>query len=274
MQPATRGFQGFEDRDRKSVILLVELPGAAYPELEKVMTAEAFGKQGLTVEKREPFAIGDGKAVLVTGRQDANGSKLRKWVLLAQASDVTALVTVQVPDNAAKSYPADAVKTALASLKVRPPPIAEQVDLLSFRLEDLAGFRIARVTPPSAVLLTDGPQEDVDGSKHSQIVVAVGPGGPAQADDRGEFARQAMSAVPGFKEMRITFAEPMRLGGQQGYEIRADAKNAKTDEPVALVQWLRFGSGGFLRMVGIAPKDGWGEAFPRFRAIRDGVTPR
>ncbi len=269
----SRNFQGFEDLAQGGMILIVELPGLAYPDLERAMTADALGKQGLVVEKREPFAIGNGKAVLVTGRQEAGGSRFRKWVLLASASDVTALVTVQIPETAAKNYPDDAIKTALASLSVRTTPIAEQVALLSFRLDELAGFRIARVTPPNAVLLTDGPEDDLDASKQSHLVVAVGPGGPEQAGDRGEFARQAIGAMPGFKEMRITSAEPMRLGGQQAYEVRADAKNAKTDSPVAIVQWLRFGSGGFVRMVGIAPKDAWPQAFPRFRAIRDGVTP-
>jgi hypothetical protein len=270
---SSRSFQGFEDRDRDGAILIVEFPAAAYAEFEKMMTTEALGKQGLVVEKREPLTIGNGKAVLISGRQEAGGTKFRKWLLLASASDMTALVTVQIPESNAKNYPDAAIKTALASLSVRPTPTTEQVGLLSFRLEELSGFRIARVTPPTAILLTDGPVDDFDG-KQSQMVVAVGGGGPEQAGDRGEFARQAMTAMPGFKEMRVTSAESVRLGGQQGYEVRADAKNAKTDNPVSIVQWLRFGSSGFLRVVGIAPKEAWPEAFPRFRAVRDGVSPR
>ncbi len=273
MQPS-RSFQGFEDRDRDAAILIVEFPGAAYAEFEKMMTGDALGKQGLVVEKREPLTISSGKAVMITGRQEASGIKLRKWLLLASASDMTALVTVQIPESKAKNYPDASVKAALASLTVRPTPTAEQVGLLSFRLEELSGFRIARVTPPTAILLTDGPLDDFDSAKQSHIVVAVGGGGPEQAGDRGEFARQAITAMPGFKEMRVTSAEPLRLGGQQGYEVRADAKNAKTDSPVSIVQWLRFGSSGFLRVVGVAPKEAWSEAFPRFRAVRDGVNPR
>jgi hypothetical protein len=29
-----------------------------------------------------------------------------------------------------------------------------------------------------------------------------------------------------------------------------------------------------LRIVGSAPRDKWSEAFPRFRAVRDGIKPR
>jgi hypothetical protein len=41
-----------------------------------------------------------------------------------------------------------------------------------------------------------------------------------------------------------------------------------------MVQWLRFGSGGFLRIVAISPSDQWDTMFERFRAIRDGIEMR
>ena len=39
-----------------------------------------------------------------------------------------------------------------------------------------------------------------------------------------------------------------------------------------VVQWLRFGSGGFLRIIGIARTEAWLEMFGRLRAVRDGIT--
>jgi len=38
-----------------------------------------------------------------------------------------------------------------------------------------------------------------------------------------------------------------------------------------VVQWLRFGSGGFLRMIGIARADGWVDTLTRLRTVRDSV---
>jgi hypothetical protein len=29
-----------------------------------------------------------------------------------------------------------------------------------------------------------------------------------------------------------------------------------------------------LRIIGSAPRDGWPQAFPRFRSVRDGIQPR
>ena len=62
----------------------------------------------------------------------------------------------------------------------------------------------------------------------------------------------------------------MRIGGPPVFEIRANAKGPD-GAPLALVQWLRFGGGGFLRIIGVVPKDDWDRLFPRFRAVRDGI---
>ncbi len=41
-----------------------------------------------------------------------------------------------------------------------------------------------------------------------------------------------------------------------------------------MVQWVRFGSGGFLRIIGVAPKEQWDTLFPRFRAVRDAIEAK
>jgi len=38
-----------------------------------------------------------------------------------------------------------------------------------------------------------------------------------------------------------------------------------------VVQWVRFGTGGFMRIVGVGPKNNWDSLFTRFRAVRDGI---
>ena len=55
--------------------------------------------------------------------------------------------------------------------------------------------------------------------------------------------------------------------------MRATAQDP-TGQQVAVVQWLRFGTGGFMRVLGVAPKDDWDKLFNRFRAVRDGVASR
>jgi hypothetical protein len=269
---ASRTFQGFEDKERNAAIFMIEAPAQAFAEIDTATSSDAAAKFGIAVEKRESVTLKDGKAIIIRGRQEADGKRFRKWLLVAGAADLTAIITAQIPETEAKAYPDQAIRTALGSMTLRPPPIEERLGLLPFKLNELAGFRVVRVIP-SAVVLTDGPSDEPD-PKQPYFVVAVGAGGPAQAADRETFARQALATFPSIKDIRVTSAESFRIVGQPGFEIRAQAKDAKSEADVAVVQWIRFGTGGYLRAVGVTPKDDWAELFPRFRAIRDGVDPR
>jgi hypothetical protein len=269
------GFRGFLDRDNNASILLIEMPSAAFPEIEKTMTAAALKKQGVVQEKRETIAIRNGKGFLIIGRQEAEGVKFRKWILVADVPQMTALVTAQIPDSAKGTYPDATVRTALASLITRETvPIDEQLGLLPYKLDDLAGFRVAKVFTPATALLTEGPKDDIDAVEQPHLVVAVQAGSAEQPSQREVVARNFFAAIPGFTDMRITGAEMLRLSGQQVHQIMADAKEAKSGKNVRIVQWVRFGTSASLHIVGIAPIDGWSDAFPRFRAVRDNVSPK
>ena len=107
-----------------------------------------------------------------------------------------------------------------------------------------------------------------------RTVIGIVGGAPAQPEDRGRFAQQAATTIPGVRDARITMSEPLRIDGMAGYETRIDATSGKDNTAVTVVQWLRFGGGNSLRIIGSAPRDQWAKAFPRFRAVRDGIQPR
>ena len=83
------------------------------------------------------------------------------------------------------------------------------------------------------------------------MIVSIGRGGPAEAGDRGLFARDLLADAP-VRDLTMQSSEPMRISGAPGHEIRAQGKGPGGD-PVSLVQWMRFGSGGFLRVIGVSP---------------------
>jgi hypothetical protein len=134
----------------------------------------------------------------------------------------------------------------------------------------MSGFRVLQVLPQGGVVLIDGPGNNM--STTTYVVVSIGSGAPETADERGKFASQLLSTAP-LRAIDVTGAEPMRIGGLQGNEIRGQAQGLN-GEPVKLVQWVRFGSGGFLRVIGVGPSDGWDAMFTRLRGIRDGIATR
>jgi hypothetical protein len=274
----SRNFLGFEDADSNVAVILVTLPADAYAELQRTVTADALKRQGLTFESREAISVPSGNAFLVIGRQEVENVKLRKWILVASAPALTALVTVQVPDTSRQRYPDAAIRTMLASLAIRGTvPVDEQLGLLPFKLGELAGFRLAGVIPGRAAMLSDAAPDAAGrpaAANEPHMLVSVAPGRPAQPAERDAFARDVFATIPNLKDIRLTSSEPLRMSGQQGHQIVANAKDAAGGDSVTVVQWLRFGSGGYLQMVGIARADSWKDAYQRFRAVRDGIEAR
>jgi len=283
------GFMGFEDRDKSAAILLATFPADAFEQLDKSMFPDALKKQGIDIEKREPIEVHAGRGFLLSGKQSINDRRFRKFMLVAAAGKVTALVTVQVPeqDNA---YSDMAVRDALTTLAVRTVPDAERLSLLPFTVGDLAGFRIDDVLPGRAVMLVEGPpaleqsnqgsagtgpadaNSDMSGRPiNARFLIAARSGGPSELKDAGEFARTTFAQIGGIKTVRIQDAEPLRIGGQPGYETLADAKDPQSDGELRVVQWLRFGAGGYLQMIGIARAEFWLDEFPRMRKMRDSI---
>ena len=273
LQPAS-AFPGFEDTTNSVFVRLVALPAAAFAEIEKTMTNDALKKQGMTVEKRESLKVGSGNAILVIARQETNAGRIRKWLLIAPIDNLTALVSFETPAKAPAAYSDGTIRAALASLATRPTiPDSEQLTLLPFKIGDTAGFRLVRVVPGVAAQFTEGPKDALEATEQPQLVIAAAAGGPQQPEGRDRFARDAMGGLPPFKDIRVVNSETMRIGGQPGHEIRAQARDAQGAE-IEIVQWLRFGSGAYLRILGFAPKQNWTPMFMRFRAVRDGLEPR
>ncbi len=275
-------FVGFSDPSKDAAILIAALPAAAYSRIEKTMDTEALRKQGISLDKRESMQLNAGKGFLFTGRQVVDKARYRKWLLVVVASDLTALVTVQVPEQES-AYSGRVVRDALTTLAVRPTvPQAEELSLLPFTVGELAGFQIDGVLRGRALVLSDAHSEGPkDSSKESsagnltaRLLVAAAPGGPSEPDDRANFARLSFSEIAGIRNVHITMSEPLRIGGQAGYQTMAEAKDARSGTDVMVVQWLRFGSGGFLQLIGVAPVDNWTSVLARLRTVRDSIEPK
>jgi hypothetical protein len=274
---ASKRFPGFENLDARSSIVIATLPPQAYADLEASITAEALKKQGITEDKRETLTLAKGKALFVMGNEQENGQKFRKWMLLGQLPEGVALVAVLVPEQALKTYSDDVIRASLSTLAVRTVvPLDEQMALMPFKLTDLSGLRPIRVLGNAGVVLTEGASDTPTLGSQPMFAVTIGQGGPEQASDRANFARSLFTGLGDVKDVHILSGDMLRLGGGNlpTHELQAEAKEAFTDTPMKLVQWVRFGSGTYIRMIGISRADQWSAAFPHFRAVRDGIAPR
>ena len=247
LKPAER-FAGFENA-AGATILLIELPPAAYYEMEQALQGPELKRTGMTAASRRRLTLKDGPALLVRGRQAVDGKAFRKWVLLLGARPATALVTVQAPAGSEKALPDKAVEAALMSVVVRTPADDERLRGLPFRIADVAGLRVLAVLGGSAVALTEGPADEVKDAAQPLVIVASSLGSPPPAAERIAFARRAAEELPGVTELKFTGA-PMVEGDV--VRLRATGKDADTGRALQVVQVIRFEADGYLRAVGVA----------------------
>jgi hypothetical protein len=274
---ASKRFPGFENPDNAGTIMMMTLPPQLLAQAEATLTQEAVKAQGIAEDKRETVTLPNGSAQLVAGTEEENGEKFRKWMFLALMPEGVAVVAVRIKDTSRDAYPDEVIHEALASLAVRTAvPVEEELLLLPFKLSDLAGMRPVRVLGGNGVVLTDGQKDTPQPSEQPVFVVSAGQGGPEQAGDRANFARNLFTGLADFKDLRIVSGDMLRLGGgtMPTHELQAEANDGRTGTPMKLVQWVRFGSGVFIRMVGVARADQWSKAFTQFRTVREGVGSR
>jgi hypothetical protein len=262
-------FIGFETEDGSVKVLVAELSPEAYGEVVNAFKANPTGTGGIKPESIETSA----GVAYYTAENAKNGTSIvRRYSMILPGGTFSGYVAVQVPENASKIYTDDAVRQMFASAVTRKEvPVEEQLALLPFKLSELSNFKNVRtLAPGGAVILADG--EETTGFEAAPfMVIGMMASAPTLPEDRGRFAQQAATSIPGVRNWRITMSEPVRIDGMPGYETRLDATSGKDNTPVTVVQWVRFGGPTSLRVIGSAPRDQWPSAFPRFRAVRDGI---
>jgi hypothetical protein len=267
-----KAFIGFETEDQGVKVVVADLPPEAYKEVSTAFQSSPGNMGGIKPESIET-AAGLGYYTVENGKDGA--TNVRRYSMIVPGIAFSGYIAVQVPENAQKIYSDDAVRQMFATAVVRKEvPADEQLGLLSFKVSELGEFKNVRtLAPGAAVIIADGDETTGFEAAPFMIIGLIGQTA-ASPEDRGRFAQQIATTIPGVRDGRITMSEPVRIDGSPGYETRIDATSGKDNTPVTIVQWLRFGSNSAMRIIGSSPRDQWAQAFPRFRAVRDGIRPR
>jgi hypothetical protein len=272
----SKTFPGFETEDHAVKLLVAELPPAAYGEVENAFKTNSFPTTGPNAIKPESLQTSAGEGFYTAESAKDGADTVRRFSMIVTGGTFSGYVAAQVPENATKTFSDDAVRKMFATVVVRKEvPVEEQLGMLPFKMTELSGFKTVRtLAPGSAILFADGNEETGIEAAPFMLIGTIA-SAPTQPEDRGRFAQQAAGQIPGLRDGRITMSEPLRIAGSPGYETRVEATSGKDNTPVTVVQWLRFGSGNqALRIIASTPRDDWSKAFPRFRAVRDGIQPR
>jgi hypothetical protein len=222
-----KAFVGFETEDQGVKVLVTELPAQAYGEVANAFKANPAGTGGI---KPESIETSSGLAYYTAESAKDGTTNVRRYSMILPGGAFSGYVAVQVPENAAKIYTDEAVRQMFASAVVRKEvPVEEQLGLMPFKISELSAFKNVRtLAPGAAIILADG--DEVTGFEAAPfMVIGLIGSAPAQPDDRGRFAQQAATTIPGVRDARITMSEPIRIDGMAGYESMPPA--ARTIPP-------------------------------------------
>jgi hypothetical protein len=262
-------FVGFETEDQGVKVLVAELPAAAYGEVMNAFKGNPAGATGIKAESIETAA---GVAYYTAENARDGATSVRRYSMIVPGGTFSGYIAVQVPENASKIYTDAAVRQMFASATIRKEvPVDEQLAQMPFDINDLGKFKNVRTLVPGGVIILADGDETTGFEAAPFMLIGIMGAAPAQPQDRDRFAQEAATTIPGVREAHLTVSEPIRIDGIPGYETRMDAVSGKNSTPVTVVQWLRFGGPASLRVIGSAPRDQWEKAFPRFRAVRDGI---
>jgi hypothetical protein len=267
-----RTFTGFETEDHGVKVLVTDLPAEAYGEVANAFKANPGGTGGIKPESLETPA-GLGYYTIENGKDGS--TNVRRYSMILPGPTFSGYIAVQVPENASKIYTDDAVRQMFATAAIRTEvPVDEQLGLMPFKISETSSFKNVRTLAPGAALILSDSDEKKGFEIAPFMIIGLIGSTAASPDDRGRFAQQIATTIPGVRDGRITMNEPVRIDGQPGFETRIDAVSGKENTPVTIVQWLRFGAQTSVRIIGSSPRDEWAKAFPRFRAVRDGIQPK
>lgn len=267
-----RGITGFQDSATGAAIVTIEMPAEAYAGVAAGFTNEALKAQGFALKTRDTVKVGAVEALVVSGDQTEYGKVAPKSILIAPDPTMTVLVIAQLPAGAPAAIE-EQIRSAMRTVAIRAPlTMDEQLAVMPFRLVDLAGFRPIRAMAGNSVLLTDGPNDVIRNAEQPVLIVAQSYAPAPQAEQRDAFARSALGANTLLKDVVFERAQAFRQAGAEWHEIVAKARDGQSDQPVVVLQTIRFEHDGYLRMVGVVRSDQRDAVMPRFRAVVDAVA--
>ena len=268
-KPAT-GFQGFVDEATKRSVMIVEMPAEARSvALEDFVAAEDMAAEGIKQVARRNFELAEGnakvKAIEVRATQTAAGRTFPKCMVLFHASDFTALISAQMPDD--KSGDACAL---IKGLQIR-GALSEDAIMaaLPFTLKDRGGLKPWRSFAGSGVLLTDSADGQPSDDAATMVVARALAERSVPPKELLLFSEQSLKATAALASAKILSKRMVTGAKVPTSEVMAEQQGKR------IVQWIQFHPDGYtIRLIGEAPAARFDALLPGFTRIRDGVTAK
>jgi hypothetical protein len=228
--PAQR-FPGFELDPRSASIIVTELAGPA-AQMQKGMTKEMLAGRGMTLIRSQTVRVRGQSALLVHVSQSAAGAEFLKWMLVAGDAKQTVMIVGTFPKAATDlTLP---IKRAILSASWGGTVKAAPYEGLAFHADPTPALKLAGRVGNALVFSESGSMTHGD---PSQAILVMGSSvSDVSIPNVERFARDRASRSTQVGPLRNVVGRALTRDGLPGYELVAQANDARTGREVRMYQ--------------------------------------
>lgn len=247
---AAKGFQGYQEPETGSSILVMDIPGA-FQDNTKGFTEAGLKPQGVNLQKREEIKVNGDPGLFLIADQAADGTTFLKYILVFGDSKSTHMINGTFP-RSVSLYHKDIIESMLSvvydsSIAVNP------LDAIPFFIETSdTKFKLAHNLSGNFMFTVDGkvPPEVAD-----KTMLMVGSAAETVIINRRQTALERIYQLP-YSDLKIDQSKiaSVTIDGISGYEITGEGTST-TGVHEFIYQVMLFGETDYFVIIGITNED-------------------
>jgi hypothetical protein len=255
-------YPGFERPEAQASIMVTELPVPAAA-MMRSMTTPALASKGMVLISARDVSINQRPARLLHVRQQAAAGEVLKWMLVA--GDAKTSVMVVGAFGEASSDMGDAIRRSLLTVAWGSAEPADEFEGLPFRVTPTARMKLARRLS-NMLMFTESGTTGSPGSTEALYIAGHSIGRGQIADVQG-FSESRAKQTTLIKGIANFSGRQVQIAGMDGYELEADATDARSGRAMRLYQVIIPDATGYYILQGLSRADHARELFAEFRTL-------
>lgn len=258
-------FPGFMKESTGSSIMVSEIDGPYVEVTAGFSDKRQMQARGMTLLEHLSVKVDGQQAMLLNVEQPAYGMLFRKWMLVVDRPNGTALIVATFPKSETRQ--GEDLKVAILASTFGIP--SDPLDALAFVATPVAPFKVAKIMGQNMILSLNG-QFPSDNEKSPIMILGLSTSTTPLASDQKAFADHRITQTATVKNVEITErSTPITIGELSGYMTMATAEGNDEAVPVTIYQVVLFDPSGYCMIQGITPSAKKVTYLPAFRKIAE-----
>lgn len=265
-----QGFDGYQWPATGSSLFILEFP-APQSEMAKAFAVPGPVGDGMTVLHSKSVRACGGQAQLVQLSQTASGTLFHKWILICGDEHTTILLNAVYPASAEDQL-SEPFRAALLSAVWDSSLVIDPLAKLDWSIEPPPQLELAHETGGMLMYTQVGVVEQEDAG--APVFVIAPSMGTVAIEDLRASAEAGVHRLAETHSLEITSSRATTIASFDAWEIVGQARDSKSDRPLAIYQMMIVRGDGYILIVGIVDAYAAPDWLERFRTAASSWRPK